>query len=88
MERKNIDREITEKEVAALFSDPQWGARFPPLLTLDEAVAMLKISKQTIYDWSSRGRLDGCKMKVGKHLRLLRDRLIQKFFNEGTHGKR
>lgn len=88
MERKKIDREITAKEVAALFSDPHWGERFPPLLTLDQAGEMLKISKQTIYDWSSRGRLDGCKMKVGKHLRLLRDRLIQNFFNEGHHGKR
>jgi excisionase family DNA binding protein len=55
----------------------------PPVLTVDEAAALLRVPKQTIYDWSARGLLKGCGRKVGKHLRLFRDRLLQRVFNEG-----
>ena len=54
----------------------------PPVLTVDEAAALLRVPKQTIYDWT-RGLLKGCGRKVGKHLRLFRDRLLLKVFNEG-----
>jgi excisionase family DNA binding protein len=73
---------FTGKELAQLFADPDWAARFPPILTLDQAAALLQVPKQTIYSWSSRGLLKGCKAKVGKHVRIARDRLIQKFFKE------
>jgi excisionase family DNA binding protein len=78
---------LSAKELAMLFSDPLWASRFPPILTSDQAAELLQIPKQTLYDWSSRGLLTGCKARVGKHLRLIRDRLIQKFFVEETHGK-
>ncbi|MCE9534601.1 MAG: helix-turn-helix domain-containing protein [Planctomycetes bacterium] len=75
------------KEIANLFVDPHWAQRFPPILTPDQAAELFQIPKQTIYDWSSRGLLTGCKARVGKHLRLVRDRLIQKFFIEDNNGK-
>jgi excisionase family DNA binding protein len=78
---------ISTREMASLFADPHWAARFPPLLTPDQAAELLQVPKQTVYDWSSRGLLAGCKAKVGKHLRLMRDRLIRKIFEEGINGQ-
>jgi excisionase family DNA binding protein len=66
----------------ALFSDPYWAARFPPVLTVAQAAELLKVPIRTIYSWSSRGLLDRCAAKVGKHLRIRRDRLIQTFWPE------
>lgn len=71
----------TAKELAGWFNDPELTNRFPPLLTPEQAAELLQVPLQTIYDWSSRGQLDGCKAKVGKHLRLARDRLLDHFFN-------
>ena len=48
-----------------------------------DCARLLQVPKATIYDWSSRGLLRGCGRKVGKHLRLFRDRLITKIFNDG-----
>jgi len=72
---------LPDKELAQFFAEPHWAVRFPPILTVDQAAGLLQVPKQTIYDWSSRGLLDGCKAKVGKHLRLARNRLLQKIFN-------
>jgi excisionase family DNA binding protein len=88
MEREDNNQRLSAKEAAAMFSDPQWAERFPPLLTLNQAADLLQVPKQTLYDWSSRGLLAGCKVKVGKHLRLHRDRLVQRFFNEENDDKR
>jgi excisionase family DNA binding protein len=78
---------LSGKEVADLFADPHWATHFPPLLTPDQAASLLQVSKQTIYDWSSRGLLHDCKTRVGKHLRLLRDRFIQLAVNGKLHGE-
>ena len=74
---------LTAKELAAAFSDPIWSQKYPPLMSIEQAADMLQISKDTIYDWRSRGLLQGCCRKVGKHLRFFRDRLVQKLMNEG-----
>ena len=78
--------QLTAKEAAALFADPFWAERYPPVLTFDQVAELLRVPKQTVYDWSSRGKLDGCKLFVGKHRRCLRDRLIQIASNGGLHG--
>lgn len=72
----------SSKEVAAMFEDSNWATRFPPILNPDQAAELLQVPKQTIYDWSSRGLLTGCRARVGKHLRLHRDRLVAQFFAE------
>ena len=77
---------LTAKDVAAMFADPAWAAKFPPLLTVDEAAQLVQVPKQTVYAWSSQGLLKGCSRKAGKHLRILRDKFILKIFNEGLHG--
>ena len=77
---------LTAKELAGLFADPIWAARFPPILTPDQAAELLGVSKQTLYSWSSCGLLDPCKARVGKHLRLARDRLVALFFNKDPYG--
>lgn len=73
---------LTPAELAAPFMDSPWGKKFPPVLTVDEAAELLRVPKNTIYDWSSRGMLRGCARRVGKHLRIFRGRLLQKIFND------
>jgi len=77
---------LTAKDVAAMFADPTAASQFPPLLTIDEAAQLARVPKQTMYAWSSQGLLKGCSRKVGKHVRILRDKFILKIFNEGLHG--
>jgi excisionase family DNA binding protein len=74
---------LTNDEIQRAFTAPESGARFPPVLTVDQAAELLQVPKATVYDWSSRGLLAGCGRKVGKHLRLWRDKLLFKIFNEG-----
>ena len=64
---------LNTKEIAAIFADPIWAARFPLLLTVDQAAELAQIPKATIYSWSSQGRLDLCKVRVGKYVRFLRN---------------
>lgn len=77
---------LTILEAKALFAASPWEAKFPPLLTVDQAAALLQVPKQTVYAWSSQGRLDGCKTRAGKHLRFLRDRLVQTLSEGKLHG--
>jgi excisionase family DNA binding protein len=74
---------LTAKDLAAAFADPQSAARFPPVLTVDQVAELLQVPKLTVYDWRSRGLLQGCCRKVGKHLRFYRDKLLMLIFNEG-----
>jgi excisionase family DNA binding protein len=74
---------LTNNDIQQAFAASDWAVRFPPLLTVDQAAALVQVPKATIYDWSSRGLLQGCGRRVGKHLRLWRDKLLLKIFNEG-----
>jgi excisionase family DNA binding protein len=85
MADKDESLKLTARDVANAFADPTWGARFPPVLTVDQTAELLQIPKQTVYDWHSRGLLKGCCRRVGKHLRFFRDRLLNRIFNEGLH---
>ncbi len=78
---------FTAAELAAAFSDPEWSRRFPPVLNVDQAADLVQVSRGTIYDWSSRGLLRGCSRKIGKHLRISRDRFLQQAFNN-FHDRR
>ena len=81
--RKQESLKLTAQEIQRAFADPKWAESFPPILTVNQAAALLVVPKATIYDWSSRGLLSGCARRVGKHLRVFRDRLVAKIFNEG-----
>jgi len=82
MAGKNVLR-ITKEEIASSFATGDWGNRFPPMLTVDQAAELLSVPKATLYAWKSQGKLKGCCQKLGKHLRFFRDRLIQTVMNDG-----
>jgi hypothetical protein len=62
------------------------AAKFPPILSIDQAVELFQVPKSTLYGWSSQDRLNDCKMQAGKHLRLLLDRLVQTLVEGKLHG--
>jgi helix-turn-helix protein len=45
---------LAPREIAAAF-DGTSAMPTPPVLTVDEAAALLRVPKQTVYDWRSRG---------------------------------
>src|SRR5690606_30522719 len=77
--------QLTKQEITAMFDVADCSEKFPPILTLDQAAELLQLPKSTLYDWRSRGLLDGCSRRVGKHVRVVRDRFIQTVFNERLH---
>lgn len=83
--RQTSRGKLSEAEVSAMFTDPHWVAVFPPILTVDQAANLFKVPKATIYDWSSRGRLQRCSFRVGKYLRIRRNEFVHTFWNEGLH---
>jgi len=74
---------LTDREVAATFSDTATAEKYPPVMPIKQAAELLQIPIETIYQWWSQGRLGTCRRKVGKQLRFYRDRLVKKAFNEG-----
>ena len=85
MPRQNTGLGLTPQEIAAAFDDPKWSECYPPVLSVQQAAALLQVPKATLYDWSSRGLLKGCSRRMGKHLRLFRNRLLARLFNEGLN---
>lgn len=85
MPKRSENLELTAKDVASAFAAGPWAKMYPPVLTLEQAAALLQVPKQTVYDWRSRGLLDGCSRKVGKHVRFWRDKLIDKALNKGLN---
>lgn len=82
MSRRTTDfPPFTAAELAATFADPEMAHRFPPVLSVHQAAELLQIPVATVRDWSSRGLLRGCARKIGKHLRISRDRFYQQAFN-------
>lgn len=77
---RNTDAIAMASEEAAKLFDNREAEKWPPVLTVEQASALLGVPKSTLYEWRRRGRLKGCCRKRGKHLRFLRDRLIQAFF--------
>ena len=77
--RDTLSMRAVTKEVAELF-DNREADKWPPVLTVKQAAALLGVSASTLYEWRRCGRLNGCCRKRGKHLRFLRNRLIQAFF--------
>lgn len=79
---------LTAKEIAAAFTNPIWAERYPPILSLEQAANLLQLPKATLYDWRSRGLLNSCSRRLGKHVRVYRDRLIDLVFNRGILNDR
>jgi excisionase family DNA binding protein len=75
--------DLSSAEITAAFSDPIDAERFPTILTPQQVAELLQVPLDTIYQWRSRGLLDTCSRKIGKHVRFFRDRLITLLFNKG-----
>lgn len=83
MVSKKSSLNLTSREIAAPFKEGLYAEKFPPILKIEQASELIQIPEDTIRDWRSRGLLDKCCAKVGKHLRFYRDRLIKLLFNDG-----
>ncbi|MCB9848524.1 MAG: helix-turn-helix domain-containing protein [Phycisphaeraceae bacterium] len=62
--------------------------RFPPILTPDQAAALLQVSKSTIYRWVSEDRCCKRSVRRGNPLRFWRDGLVEWFFSGRSRRKR
>ncbi len=80
MSRKSDGLKLTAQEIEQTFKDPIWAERFPPVLDVARAAELAGVTPSTIYDWSSRGRLKGCSRRVGRRLRIYRDRFMAFLF--------
>jgi excisionase family DNA binding protein len=79
--------QLSDREIAQFFADPDTAAKFPPILTLQQAAELLVIPDGTLRDWRSRGLLPGCARRLGREVRFIRDRLIKHVFNNGLGQK-
>ena len=84
MDGENLN--LTDREVASAFADPLWATKYPPILSVKQAADLAGVPKGTIYAWFSSGRLNGVAHKVGKHLRIFRDRFVKHIFNGGINN--
>ena len=68
-------RPFSDAEISGALSD------LPPILTVDEAARLLRISKSTLYSRVSQGRYRDA-VRRGKPLMLWRDRLARAAFRD------
>lgn len=77
MPRKRL---ITKEEIQQGFAEGI-GAQYGPVLTVDELAQILRGSSKTVYEWITKGRLDGAFRKRGKHILIWRDKALDIIFN-------
>lgn len=64
---------LTLEEIAHPFV-VDWDDRLPPILSPRQLAELLGLSVKAVYEWMSRGRLDGAYRRRGKHALIWRDR--------------
>ena len=72
--------DLTGDEIARPFAGELAG-QFPLILSPDQLAGLLGKSVKTIYEWMSKGRLDGAYRKRGKHALFWRDKVLDLIFN-------
>ena len=72
-------RPLRKEEIGQAFAGP--NACAPPILSPAQLANLLGLSVKTVYEWLSKGRLDGAYRKRGKHVLLWRDRAIETLFS-------
>lgn len=73
-------RPLSKEEIARAFSGAA-GESCPAILSPAQLAALLGLSVKTVYEWISKGRLDGAFRKRGKHVLLWRERAVDLIFN-------
>jgi excisionase family DNA binding protein len=71
---------LNEAEIARAFAGAA-GDRYGPVLSPAQFAELTGMSVKTIYEWLSRGRLEGAARKRGKHVVIWRDRALDVLFN-------
>lgn len=79
MRRK--DAAISREEIRQSFDGP-WGERFGPILSVPQFAELFGESPHTVRDWFRQGRFGAAARKIGKHIRIFRDRAIVELFKE------
>ena len=77
---------LKPSEIERAFDAEPDHQQFPPILTPEQVGQMLGYARATVYQWIAEGRLDGTFRKRGKHVRLWRDRVLDRFFNGPEWG--
>lgn len=80
---KSRKLKITQEEVTRAFSTGDWSVKYPPILTVVQAAELFDVPTSTIYQWNSEGKLTSCSQRIGKHLRLFRERFVTTLMNKG-----
>jgi excisionase family DNA binding protein len=73
-------RPLSKDEIRSAFEGAE-GQFVPPILSPKELSSLLGLSVKTLYEWISRGRLDGAYRKRGKHVLIWRDRAVDLLLN-------
>ena len=68
---------LTADEIARPFAGRTGASNSPPILSPEQLAELLGLSVKTIYEWMSKGRLDGAYRKRGKHALFWRDRALR-----------
>lgn len=74
---------LTDAEISQAFSGPD-GIHFPRILTVKELAELFRVSSKTIYEWKSKGDLEGTYRKHKKIILFWRDKAIARHFNGKT----
>jgi excisionase family DNA binding protein len=71
---------LTTDEITLPFTG-ELVKQFPPIMSPQQLAGLLGLRVKTIYEWLSKGRLDGSYRKRGKHALIWRNRAIDLIFN-------
>lgn len=80
---EHVALDLSDAEIARMFSDPATVANFPPVMTTRQAANLLQVRVDTVSAWHAKGELSTCARKRGRGIRILRDRLLKWYFNDG-----
>ena len=72
--------QLTNDEITREFQNAS-SERCPEILSPDQLANLFGLSVKTIYEWLSKGRLDGAYRKRGKHCLIWRNRAIAIIMN-------
>jgi len=71
---------LSKDEIQRTFANGP-AAQIPVIISPSQLANLLGKSVKTIYDWISKGRLDGAFRKRGRHIFFWRDRAIEILMN-------
>lgn len=74
-----IEARLSQRQVKDIFADT--GAKYPEIMTYEQAAEMVQVSVSTLKGWFSEGRYANC-VKRGKPGRVLRNAFVKEFMKD------